>query len=221
MKKILALLFIVTSFNLFAQEQLTKEIKDLIPTGHEVLDIASGDLNSDGRKDYVLLLRSSDHNKVPKVNNQEKIHLTRRGLLVILSNKNKHEIVVQNLDCFSSENVEGGLYYTPELFINIKRGNLYINFAHGKNGSWKYTFRSHGRDFALIGFDQIYPSEYKSDYVLFDEKSINYLTHKQLVRKVVNVSKSGNEIFKEIWNIIPKQDSKFLSAIKNFDDIEM
>ncbi len=70
------------------------------------------------------------------------------------------------------------------------------------------------QDFQLIGFDKSFPSEYKSDYALFDEESINFLTQKRVVRKVVGLSRNGKSIFKENWTNISPSELILLSELK-------
>jgi len=71
---------------------------------------------------------------------------------VLLNSANNYQLALENYDCFSSENEAGGVYFAPELWVKIEKGNLYINYSHGRYGYWSYTFRFQDSDFALIGY---------------------------------------------------------------------
>ncbi len=104
----------------------------MIPEGHRAESVVYGDLNNDRRQDCVILLKSADQSKIIKINDEEAIDLNKKGLMIVLHRSyNKYHTFLENLACFSSAQDTSGVYYEPELFIEIRRGNLYINYAHG------------------------------------------------------------------------------------------
>ena len=138
---------------------------------------------------------------------------------MILFNKNGHyELAVKNYDCFSSENEDGGVYYAPELSIEINRGNLYVHYLHGRYGYWKYTFSFQNSSFELIGYD-------KSDNrgpIVDVVTSINFLSKKKQEKVNKNENAEGDdEVFKETWKNINVVRLIKLSEVKNFDDLDM
>ncbi|MFV8332131.1 hypothetical protein [Flavobacterium sp. GSP14] len=123
----------------------------------------------------------------------------------------------KNYGCFSSENEDGGVYFPPELSVEIKKGNLCVHYAHGRYGFWKYTFRFKNSDFDLIGYD-----ESNGGVVIESETSINFLTKKKLEK--VNVNKNvegGDEVFKQVWKNISINKLIKLSEIIDFDEFEI
>ena len=51
---------------------------------------------------------------------------------------------------------KGGNYYAPELWVEERKGNLYLRYCHGRYGYWEYCFRYQGSDFMLIGYEATY-----------------------------------------------------------------
>jgi hypothetical protein len=140
---------------------------------------------------------------------------------VLLNRKGKYEIAVKNYNCFSSENEDGGVYMPPDLSVEIKKNNLCVHYGHGRYGYWRYTFRFQNSDFELIGYDSGDRSSFESDYVTFDETSMNFITKKELVKKVIKVNTDGKEVFKETWKNINISTFIKLSKIKDFDELDM
>ena len=133
----------------------------------------------------------------------------------MFANENGYQKTTENLNCFSSENEDGGVYYAPELSFEVKRGNLIINYAHGRYGWWKYTFRYQESKFKLIGFD-----ETNGGVVIRNETSINFLTKRKLVRENINEdAEGGDEVFKETWSKIVISELLNLSDIKDFEKL--
>lgn len=97
-----------------------------------------------------------------------------------MKNNGLYELACNNLNCFSSENEDGGVYYAPVLSVEINNNKLYFNYEHGRYGSKKYTFRFEDSDFQLIGFDETSQSFAGAKYQreVFNETSINFLSKK-------------------------------------------
>ena len=126
MKKILLILpfFLLTILSCKAQD---KEPSDFIPKGYTEFKKYSGDLNKDGLEDYVLIIKKTDSANVVMNRFDKKVDRNRRGIIVLFKNANGYELADKNLECFSSENEDGGVYFAPELWIEIKDNKLYIH----------------------------------------------------------------------------------------------
>lgn len=217
MKKLLAMAILCAPSTLFAQGRSGKDITAFIPKGYVLFEQVSGDLNKDGLADKVLIIKGTDKSKVVQDEYRGALDRNRRGIIILFNQKDHYALAVKNYNCFSSENEEGGVYFAPELSVDVNKGNLYVHYGHGRYGYWAYTFRFKDNDFELIGYD-----ESNGGPVINSETSINFLTKKKQER--VNTNKNaagGDEVFKETWsNIILKERLK-LSAIKDFDTLSI
>ncbi|MCD9855831.1 hypothetical protein LUD75_13990 [Epilithonimonas sp. JDS] len=206
--------------NLTEKSVSTTEIKnyptDFVPKAYVVFDKIFGDLNKDGVEDCVLIIKGTDKSKFVNDEYQGVLDRNRRGIIVLFNKNGHYELATKNYDCFSSEHEEGGVYYAPELGFEIKKGNLYINYAHGRYGYWEYTFRYQNSDLELIGYDD---SDNRGP-VINSETSINYLTRTKIVNVNTNVNaESGEEVFKKSVSKISRTRLIKLSEIKNFDEL--
>ena len=123
-------LFIILTLILYGQNSFGqfKSLKQIIPTEFTILDSASGDLNKDGIKDLVLILK----------NNFEKFNAdTARPLLLLQGNKvgqfkliARNDSVVLCMGC-------GGVHGDPYQGITIKNG--YFSIAHFGGSGWRWT----------------------------------------------------------------------------------
>jgi hypothetical protein len=230
MKKLL--LFLVTTWTIsaFGQVQDKKNPSDFIPKGYvihkyeggisaEGWNEIKGDLNKDGLEDVVLIIKGTDKSKVIQDEYRGALDRNRRGIIVLLNKGGFYELATKNQDCFSSENEDGGVYFAPELDVEIKKGNLHISYGHGRYGHWNYTFRYKNGDLELIGYD-LYSSR---GSVPQYEVSINFLTQKKLTRDNLNKDEEGDHYttdhFKETWESIKKKKRIRLSEIKDFDEL--
>jgi hypothetical protein len=210
----LALLFF--SAIAIAQPTNKKNPKDFIPAGFVLVSAVEGDLNKDGVADKVLLIKGTDKGAFVKNEYGELVDRNRRGILVLFKKDNQYEMVLKNLNCFSSENEDGGVYYAPELSLEIGKGNLYVSYAHGRYGYWKYTFRYRNSDFYLIGYDSSEGGE-----VIDKETSINFLSKKKQEKVNTNSSaEGGDEEFQETWTNITVTKLLKLRDIKDFENFE-
>ena len=198
----------------YAQES---EPSDFIPTGYTEFETYFGDLNKDGQKDCVLIIKKTDTTNIVTNRFDERVDRNRRGIIVLFRNGSDYHLADKNYDCFSSENEDGGVYFPPELWIEFERGNLIVHYGHGRYGFWKYTFRFQNSNFELIGYDQT-----NGGVVINSETSINFLTKKKLIRENTNENADGgDEVFKDTWNNIEIENLIKLSEIKDFDELEM
>ena len=197
-----------------------KKPEDFVPKGYVILEKEYGDLNNDGTDDCILIIKATDKKGWVINSFGEKVDPNRRGIIVLFKKNNSYELASKNYSCFVSENEEGGVYFPSELYVEVKKGKLYVNFAHGRYGYWGYTFRYQNSDFELIGYD----SSASRGPVIYKETSINFLTKKKLTREDINWEKtmeSGDEVFKETWEKVKVNKLIRLSEIKDFNDLDM
>ncbi|WP_211231628.1 hypothetical protein [Eisenibacter elegans] len=210
-----------TNNNRTDEHNLTGEQKknpnDFLPKGFVVFEKISGDLNRDGTEDCVLIIKGTDKKQIITDEYRGKLDRNRRGIIILFDKKNHFELVVKNENCFSSENEDGGVYAAPELSVEIKKGNLYVNYAQGRYGYRQYNFRYKESDFELIGYD-----ESNGGAVIDSEISINFLTKKKQEKFNTNENaQGGDEVFKETWKEINVNRLIKLSEIKDFDELDM
>ena len=207
--------------NTIDQQNLKVEQKqnptDFLPKGYVVFEKINGDLNKDGSDDCVLIIKGTDKNQIIKDEYRGQLDRNRRGIIVLLNKNGHYELAVKNYDCFSSENEDGGVYFPPELSIEIKNGNLFVHYGHGRYGYWQYNFRSQDSDFELIGYESS-----NGGAVIDSETSINFLSKKKQEKVNTNENaEGGDEVFKETWGKINVNKLIKLSEIKDFDELDM
>ena len=216
MKIYLLIVLLLITGNYAIQAQ-TKKVEDFIPKGYVLFEKVYGDLNNDNQEDCILIIKGTQKGRILVNHNDEKIDRNRRGIIILFKNQNGYQKSIENLNCFSSENEDGGIYFPPELSLEVTRGNLIIHYAHGRYGFWRYTFRYQDSNFKLIGYD-----ESNGGAVITSELSINFLTKKKLVKENTNENAiGGDEVFKESWSKIEINRLLSLSEIKDFDKIDM
>lgn len=200
-------------------EKFKSEADLTIPNGYVMFDKIQGDLNEDGLEDSIIIIKETKKEKIIQDENYGELDRNRRGILIYFTNADKIDLITSNLNCFSSENEDGGGYFPPELSVEIEKGKLFINYGHGRYGYWKYTFRFKNSDFELIGYD----SSENYGPIVNRETSINFLTKRKLVRENVNqnTEDSGDEVFEETWEDLEVDKLIRLSEIKDFDILEL
>lgn len=213
--KTITLLLFLTNFMSYAQKD---DVKDFIPKEYVLFDTIYGDLNKDKLEDCILIIKRTDKENIVEDRFEAIVNRNRRGIIILFKSENGYQKAAENLDCFSSENEDGGVYFAPELYFDVKRGNLIIHYGHGRYGWWKYTFRYQESKFKLIGYD----SSNNFGPIVNSETSINFLTKKKLYRENTNKdAEGGDEVFKETWSKIKIEALLNLSEIKDFDSLEM
>lgn len=194
------------------------ELSDFIPKGYFLSEKHYGDLNKDGQEDCAILIKKIDTTNIVTNYYNQKVDRNRRGIIVLFKNKNGYQLADKNYNCFSSENEDGGVYYPPELWIEIKNEKLHIHYGHGRYGYWRYIFRFQNSNFELIGYD----SSYNRGPIINTQTSINFLTKKKLIKENTNQSsEGGDEIFKENWSTIKIKNLIKLAEIENFDELDV
>ena len=190
--------------------------KAYLPKNYVLFEAIEGDLNKDGKQDLVLIVKGTDAKQWVEHEYQGKLDRNRRGILVLLNENGAYKKVVQNLNAFSSENEEGGVYFPPELSVEINKNKLFIHYGHRRYGWWSYSFRLENNDMRLIGYEN---SSNFGPYVS-SETSINLLTGKKLYRKNMNEVGDEDPRFKETWSKVNFAPI-YLSKIKDFDELMM
>ena len=195
-----------------------QDVKDRVPDGYTIFEQITGDLNKDGIDDLVFILKGTRSDMVVYDDVLDgRFDRNKRGVMVFLRENHGWRLVVQNLDCFLSENENGGVYFAPELSVYIQNGNLYFHYFHGRYGDWKYTFRVNDleNDLELIGYDS---TENRGPIILKDT-SINFLTKKRLDRVNVddNPDPEDTFVFEEYWSDVPQSSLLLLSEIEDFE----
>ena len=128
-------------------------------------------------------------------------------------------MAVKNYTWFSSENEDGGVYYPPDLDIQIEKGKMFILYSHGRYGYWRYNFRYQNSDLILIGYD----GSSNSGPIVNRETSINFITKKKILKENINEDPdqiTGDEIFKETKKNVSITNQFKLSQIKDFDELD-
>lgn len=220
MKTLLTFLVFIQTVAVFGQQTQKHNPSDFLPKGYKVYEKIIGDLNRDGIEDCILVIKGTDTNNIDTDEYRGRLDRNRRGIIILFRKKDAYELIAKNYNCFSSENEDGGMYYPPELSIEIANEKIIVNYHHGRYGYWKYTFRFSNQDFELIGYDH---SEY-SGPILNRETSINFLTKKKKVVDNTNEKleqEAGEEILKTTWMNIKYDKPIKLSTIKDFDELSM
>ena len=230
MKKVSAFLLMGWSISVFGQVQEKKNPSDFIPNDYVIhkyeggisasgWDEIKGDLNKDGLEDIVLIIKGTDKNKIIQDEDRGKLDRNRRGIIILFTKGNSYLLAAKNYDCFSSENEDGGVYFAPELYVEVKKGNLVVEYLHGRYGNWSYIFRFQNGDFELIGYDSYSSRGPVPQY----EESINFLTKKKLTRDNLNKDDDDDSDvkYKETWKKITVKKLIKLSEIKDFDELDL
>ena len=218
MKKSLTFAITLLAIMSFREATSKQHMTDFVPKGYRVFETIHGDVNKDGIEDRVLIIKGTNKKKIVKDKNLGKLDRNRRGIIVLIKNNGQFELALKNLSCFSSEHEDGGVYYAPDLSIDIKKGNLYVLYEHGRYGNWTYTFRYQNSNFELIGFD----ASESNGPVIERETSINFLT--KIKQEKVNTNEnaeSGEEVFTTTSEKIKVDKLLRLTDIIDFDELDL
>ncbi len=190
----------------------------LVPAGFVVQQTLQGDLNKDGQDDVVLLIKATDKKQWAPNQFGQVVDKNRRGLVVAFQHQQQYQLVLLHKACFASENEDGGVYFAPELGLEIRKGNLLIHYHHGRYGYWEYNFRYQQGNFELIGYES---SSNRGPTVLSDV-SVNFLTRKVRTRHNTQpLAEDGEGQLKETWNRLPPQPLAKLQEIDDFESTQV
>ena len=202
-----------------------QRITDFIPKGYKLFEKISGDLNKDGLEDCVLIIKATRKDGFERDYEGRLIDRNRRGIIVLFSEEKGYKVAVKNYNCFSSENEDGGNYFSPELGVIIKDSKLYLHYYHGRYGYWEYCFRYQNSDFMLIGYEA---SHDRGPVILF-KTSINFLTGVEYDDENINAYNFNadsdddseiDEVFKRTVVKLKKKPLMKLSEIEDFDELK-
>jgi len=194
------------------------EIEQFIPEGYVLFENIEGDLNADGRKDHILVIKATKKQDIVINRFGDTVDRNRRGILIVLDEVNGYQIVLENRDCFTSENEEGGVYMPPTLSIYTEDHLLHIHYGHGRYGYWKYVFKMFGKDLQLIAYEA---SSNRGPVVQY-KTDIDFLKKKKTIAENINSNSiSGEEKFEVKELQIEVSELIKLSEIENFDKLSM
>lgn len=207
-----------TEVQVFEAYEIFTDPIEAIPNGYVLFEKIFGDLNKDELEDCVLIIKDTDKSKIINHQYNRELDRNRRGIIILFKDNNGYTLASKNYHLFSSENEEGGVYFPPELSIEIIKNNLRINYSHGRYGYWYYTFRFNQNDFELIGYDSSSHTGPRVDSQL----SINFLTNKKLELHNTNLNYDENQEdkFEETWSKIKKKPLIKLSEIIDIDELD-
>ena len=134
-------LFATLHFSAIAQNaKVPVELNPFILKGYEVLDFAKTDMNSDGREDYILLLKVKGEDTLTYQN--ETAEAIRPLLLIIRQADKSLKQVLRNDEAVMCKQC-GGMMGDPYESITTKPGEFTLDFYGGSSWRWSesYTFR--------------------------------------------------------------------------------
>lgn len=214
------LLFLVPLFisvYAYAQSQPDPWL-EYVPEGDTIFEKIVGDLNKDGVEDIVLFTKGTDKSKVVTDDYRGELDRNRRGIVILFKTGDGYETAISNPECFSSENEDGGVYFAPELSLDIKKGILYVHYAHGRYGWERYAFRHQNDDFELIGYD----SSSSVGAVVSRETSINFSTKKKQIKKnTYTTGEFEDPVFEETWEDVQLTELIKLSEVQDFNELDV
>lgn len=221
MKNFVFIVLLVIGTNALGQviPRTAKLPTEFVPAGYVVSEQIQGDLNKDNQADYVLIIKGTDKVNFVKDEHRGELDRNRRGIIIALKNKDHYELALENRDCFSSENEDGGVYFSPELGVFIEKGHFRVHYFHGRYGFWAYKFRYQNSEFELIGYD----SSQNRGPITERAVSINLMTKKMLITENVSrdVEAEEDAKFKKTWKTFTLSKPIKLRDIADFDGFDL
>ncbi|GHT24452.1 hypothetical protein AGMMS4957_17490 [Bacteroidia bacterium] len=201
------------------------ELEDLVSSGETILKTIAGDLNDDGKDDYVIFTKQTDEEAFVSDEHYGELDCNRRGIVIAFKEGEDYNTVLAIPDCFPPPH-EVGVSFETEVSISIKKGNLLIEYDLADRGRWyQYTFCYRNSDFELIDYEQTIAKGDVTKSII----NINFLTKER--KTLINTNSDtawGSEEFKETWQDIEMKDRFVkltelvkLTDIKNFDDFNI
>ncbi|MDB2463168.1 hypothetical protein N9W61_03610, partial [Algibacter sp.] len=128
MKNFVLLILFAISVNNNCKAQ-NNAVNDFVPEGYTIYETNYGDLNKDGQEDCILIIKGTDKDNIVIDRYDKTVDRNRRGIVILFKNQDSYKLAAINQDCFTSENEDGGIYFPPELYVDVKKGNLVIHYA--------------------------------------------------------------------------------------------
>ena len=125
--KLLIIITCFTSLGLLNNIR-AQDLKSFIPEGYSLLDSTSGDLNKDGLKDLVLILKNNLEETRPD---------TTRPLLILHGIKKKGYTLVARNDYAVLCQSCGGVFGDP--YDNVVAKNNFFSVEHYGGSNWRWT----------------------------------------------------------------------------------
>ncbi|MCF0203562.1 MAG: hypothetical protein HUK08_09380 [Bacteroidaceae bacterium] len=161
-----------------------------IKSEHEV-----GDLNKDGLRDKVLIVKKVQPKETGIDENTGKpVYENSEGMIVLFATKGGgYTKAAENLNGFDAEKASRYPNHLAELYVYEQEPScLKFGYIVEAEGEWTYTFRYQNGGFKLIGYDYS-----NSKYVNRTDISINFLTCKKQERYCTAEWDEGIEDYKE------------------------
>lgn len=204
-------------------DKMLAAVQASLPNQTALYDAIKGDLNKDGIEDVVVVTQETFKEKFMPFSDGcdestkddkwcQIVNKNRRGVVILLSNGDKYEAVVTKRDIFESPNEDGGVYFPPELAIEIKNGELKFLYGHGRYGHWEYVFVLDGKDFKLVRYFSSVNNGPVSEYIV----QMDLVNHR--LDKSVNLLYPGNKEYKRYEECIEKYRS--LYDVQEEDDYD-
>lgn len=167
--------------------KVEKNVEELVPDGWKIEMKEEGDLNKDGIKDVVLVLRENASSNVIKIDGLGEMLLdTNPRILAVLFGKvdggyvliqDNHTLIPRRID----PKIDDYLTGVGVGGISVRKGVLVVQMNIFYNmGSWEmknisFTFRWQNNRFELIGYDSTTTNRSSGES---KDISVNYSTHK-------------------------------------------
>lgn len=188
---------------------------DFVPRGWKLSDKVDGDLNGDGREDFVLIVQRNE--PAGEIENPEGLGYDHfdcnpRMLLVILSDAEEGRYRLGGSDATIIPDWIAPTYDDPYSGMSIDKGVVVLELGFWANaGSWlmftrTFRFRWNGQEMALIGYDANLVHRGSGE---MKQTSVNYLSGKRKDAEGTISDETG----KWVWSDMPKRPSPILGKI--------
>ncbi len=128
-RKIIVTLILFFTYNIKFIKALS--LTEILPSGYEILDSVSGDLNKDEYKDMIIILKHNHEDSLSR--NSE--YAIKRETLILLGTENGYTINARNSNAVYCANC-GGPMGDPFVGVSIQNGSFSIQ--HYGGGVWRW-----------------------------------------------------------------------------------
>lgn len=116
--------------------KVPEEVRPFVEKGMEPIALEAGDLNADGRKDFILVLSKP---RDPKAEFDEAGDAERPTLILVRDNNDKLSVAARN-DTVVYCRTCGGVFGDPFAGIEIRGTRFTISIYGGSNDRWAYDY---------------------------------------------------------------------------------